>query len=75
MYCLLVHGYTPSGPSEVDQVEDRFWSSDGLDRGFCDEREDQIDRRIQVTGIRTSGEAIGQDCTNRSCFDAVLLAQ
>lgn len=74
-YCLLVHGYTQSGPTEIDQVEDRFWNSDGLDRGFCDEHEDQIDRRIQVIGIRTSGYAIGQECSNRSCFEAVLLVQ
>ncbi len=68
-YCVLVHTYTPTG----DEVGDRYWGSDGLDSGFCWWHSEQLNRRIRVVGVRVEGDAIGQDCTNRSCFDAVML--
>ncbi len=74
-YCILVHGYTRSGPTELDQLEDRFWGSDGLDRDFCADNPELINHRIQVRGVRAAGEAIDQDCNNRSCFDATLLSR
>lgn len=71
-HCVLVHIYTPSGSSDLDSLEDRYWASDGLEPVFCEERESQLNHRIQITGIRTTGDAINQDCTNRACFEAVL---
>lgn len=71
-HCVLVHTYTPSGSSDLDQLEDRYWASDGLEPSFCEDHERQLNHRIQLTGIRTSGDAIDQDCTNRACFEAVL---
>ena len=72
--CVLVRSYTPSGSSEQEQLEDRFWSSDGLEASFCEAHEALRNHRLRVRGIRTAGEAIEQDCTNRACFEAVTLA-
>jgi len=73
-HCVLVHDYTPTGTSDLDQREDRYWSSDGLEASFCEANEPLRNHRLRVIGVRTSGEAIEQDCNNRACFEAVTLA-
>ena len=72
LHCVLVHAYDPTGTTDAEELEDRFWASDGLEAAFCEDHEGLLNHRIQITGIRTTGETIEQDCTNRACFDAVL---
>lgn len=48
-------------------------TSDGLEASFCKDHPELLDKEITVVGVRVSGDAIGQDCTNRSCFQWVRL--
>lgn len=62
------------GPLTEDARARMFRVSDGLEASFCKDHPELLHREIAVVGVRVTGEAIGQDCTNRSCFRWVRLA-
>jgi len=43
----------------------------GLEEAFCRDNEQLIGHHILVQGRRVSGDMIGQDGSNRSCFDYI----
>ena len=63
------------GKGEVteESMARMFRLSDGLEASFCEKHPELRNQEIVVLGVRTSGDAIGQDCSNRSCFRLVRL--
>ena len=48
-----------------------FGSTDGLNEDFCKDNSNFIGHKIKIEGVRVAGDKISQNCTNRSCFNAV----
>lgn len=51
----------------------KFGTTFGLEKEFCELHKDLLGTLIRIRGVRVSGEAIHQDCSNRSCFNDVEL--